>query len=289
VTSRDNQRRDDQQSVERLLGAARAYAAAGIPIFPCVPNEKRPATRHGFHDATTDKAQIIEWWRRMPEANIATEPEASGHAVIDADPGSDIDRLGLPVTRTHRSPRGRHFIFRGSLPSTSGRLGEHIDTRGVGGYLILPPSIVNGREYRIINLLAPQPLPQRIAELLEAGTWTAPRPLLGTLAALANTSDIERDVLGDDEIAGRLADGSGDRSAACYGLIQSLRVRGYGPAEIGRVFLHHAGAPAVGHYHQHPAGFKRALALDIKRAFTTRPPPSTFEALGSTTLREIAQ
>ncbi|MBD4580751.1 DNA primase, partial [Xanthomonas citri pv. citri] len=34
--------------------AARELAAAGVPVFPCVPGGKRPLTEHGFHDATTD-------------------------------------------------------------------------------------------------------------------------------------------------------------------------------------------------------------------------------------------
>lgn len=54
-----------------LSVAARQFADAGVPVFPCVPGGKRPLTEHGFHDATTDLDQIAAWWRQHPEANIA--------------------------------------------------------------------------------------------------------------------------------------------------------------------------------------------------------------------------
>ncbi|RAC10102.1 DNA primase, partial [Burkholderia multivorans] len=41
-----------------LLAPAREFASAGVPVFPCTPWGKRPATGHGFHDATTDLDQV---------------------------------------------------------------------------------------------------------------------------------------------------------------------------------------------------------------------------------------
>ena len=41
-----------------FLNAALAYAAAGIAVFPCLPNDKRPACEHGHLDATTDATLI---------------------------------------------------------------------------------------------------------------------------------------------------------------------------------------------------------------------------------------
>ena len=53
-----------------LSAAAREFAAAGVPVFPCTSYGKRPATEHGFHDATTNLDQIEAWWRQSPGANI---------------------------------------------------------------------------------------------------------------------------------------------------------------------------------------------------------------------------
>ena len=53
-----------------LPEAAARFAAEGVPVFPCVPGEKRPLVRRGFHDATAEPVQVAEWWRRWPAANI---------------------------------------------------------------------------------------------------------------------------------------------------------------------------------------------------------------------------
>src|SRR5690625_7866431 len=65
----------------RLPGAARSLASAGVPVFPCVPGEKRPLTRRAFHDATADLDQVSAWWDRCPGANLA----------IPTGPASGID------------------------------------------------------------------------------------------------------------------------------------------------------------------------------------------------------
>ena len=66
-------------------GAAR-FAAAGVPIFPCKPAEKRPLTEHGFRDATSDDRQIARWWSRWPEANIGMPTgRSSAVEVVDID------------------------------------------------------------------------------------------------------------------------------------------------------------------------------------------------------------
>jgi hypothetical protein len=43
-----------------LLQAALEYAHRGWPVFPC-DKGKRPLTKHGFKDATTDENQIRAW------------------------------------------------------------------------------------------------------------------------------------------------------------------------------------------------------------------------------------
>ena len=41
-----------------LKQAALEYAACGFSVFPLIPGEKKPATKNGFKDATTDSNQI---------------------------------------------------------------------------------------------------------------------------------------------------------------------------------------------------------------------------------------
>ena len=52
-----------------LLDAALAYAARDVPFFPCGPN-KKPLTKHGFKDATTESQTIRGWWAEHPNASI---------------------------------------------------------------------------------------------------------------------------------------------------------------------------------------------------------------------------
>lgn len=156
-----------QEQKSLLHRAALQFAAAGIPVFPCAPNGKDPACTHGFHDATTDVAQIDAWWAENDCYNIAFPPHIVGLGVVDLDGPEGIaswEKLKahcadpVPDTREIETPRGgRHLYFHGELPMTAWRpgnernLGEHIDTRGVGSYVLLPPSIVNGKSYKVLH------------------------------------------------------------------------------------------------------------------------------------------
>src|SRR4051794_23138325 len=88
-------RRTPRWTPDTIWSAARAadpasavawLAMAGVPVFPCVPDGKQPLTKHGFHDATTDLAQVHRWWRRTPRANIGVPTGATaGVVVVDVD------------------------------------------------------------------------------------------------------------------------------------------------------------------------------------------------------------
>ncbi|MBS0252405.1 MAG: bifunctional DNA primase/polymerase [Proteobacteria bacterium] len=136
--------------VSALHQTAHEYAANGIPVFICHPESKAPATEHGYKDATTDLDQIAAWFARCPSYNIAISPEHAKWSVVD------VERAGLDAwqaiqaehgavkTYSVATPHGgRHFYFSGSLPSRV-RLwkGLAIDTRGRGGYVLVPPSRV---------------------------------------------------------------------------------------------------------------------------------------------------
>lgn len=110
--------------------AATVLAMSGVPVFSCVPGGKSPLTEHGFHEASTDLAQIGMWWRRWPAANIGMPTgRASGLEVIDVDrkaagtgfPAFDrVRRAGLAggwvaVVRTPSG--GAHFYY----PADPGR------------------------------------------------------------------------------------------------------------------------------------------------------------------------
>lgn len=141
-----------------LIKAAKAFAAAGVPVFPCAPLGKRPLVRdgQGFRDATTDLTQIAAWWSRAPEANIGIPTgAASGVVVVDVDMHGPVngyrqfsraDRADLVDgwELLVRSPSGGTHAYYPATPGVeqrswqAGRAG--IDFRGDGGYIIAPPS-----------------------------------------------------------------------------------------------------------------------------------------------------
>src|SRR6266542_926058 len=83
---------------ENTVRRALAYASHGWPVFPCQPGGKEPATRHGFHDATTSPDRIRSWWRRQPAANLAIATGRPGPDVLDIDQHGDAgSRFARPT------------------------------------------------------------------------------------------------------------------------------------------------------------------------------------------------
>ncbi len=168
-----------------MLQAALWYADLGYAVFPCAPGRKTPATEHGLLDATTDVEQIARWWKEQPSANVAIRVD--GLLVVDVDGAEnpwlkdDDERRGeIAAAPTSQTPRGgRQYFFRQpagrTWRNTAGRLAEHVDTRGNGGYVLVAPSVVDGRCYAWAEerelAVAPTRLPEPptwLAELLDA-------------------------------------------------------------------------------------------------------------------------
>lgn len=158
------------------LQAAITYAKQGIPVFPLKPNSKLPLTPNGFYDATTDIHVINGWWQRIPDANIGIPTgKATGIMVLDVDfkDGKNgyetLEHLeakhgSLPETRTHSTPSGgSHIIFLTGdhdVSGSAGKLGNGLDIRANGGYIVAPPSLIDGNCYITENpesLLSPAP------------------------------------------------------------------------------------------------------------------------------------
>jgi Bifunctional DNA primase/polymerase, N-terminal len=146
-----------------LLAAALRYARANWPVFPCVPGEKVPATRHGLLDATTDPDKITWWWSRHPERNVAIATGTPGPDVLDVDVRRDgsgfaaygrLRREGLldGVSAYVRTPSGGlHAYFTGTEQGNGRLPGHHLDFRSRGGYIVAPPSHVGGRPYELLR------------------------------------------------------------------------------------------------------------------------------------------
>jgi hypothetical protein len=138
-------------NVEPFEWGAVFYARAGIPVFPLRFGSKVPATRNGFKDASTDLRLIRDHWRRNPSHNIGL---ATGHKfdVLDVDlkdgrPGNEsLTRLRLAgltvgVWAAATTPSGgRHILFTPSGDGNHSDGATGLDFRGLGGYIVGPPS-----------------------------------------------------------------------------------------------------------------------------------------------------
>jgi hypothetical protein len=130
-----------------LLEAALAYAARGLPIFPC-DDGKRPMVKGGFQAASCDHKAIVGWWTRWPDALIGMPTgKPSGISVVDIDNKNGKNGFLILPDWEHMSPvivdtrnGGAHLYFRddGVVRNSTARSG--IDVRGSGGYVIVPPS-----------------------------------------------------------------------------------------------------------------------------------------------------
>jgi hypothetical protein len=183
----------------QLRDAALGYASRGIPVLPlhyplphpgdlqllggdrrltrravkagcscrdpgCGQPGKHPLgalVPHGVKDATTNRARVLAWWTRHPQANIGL---ATGHRfdVLDVDGPEGAQAIrelaathGLhssgPLVRTGGG--GWHFYL---APTGLGNVPpqglEHVDWRGRGGYVVAPPSRhASGHPYQWVD------------------------------------------------------------------------------------------------------------------------------------------
>lgn len=163
-----------------LHRSALALAKRGLPVFPCRPRDKIPNTKRGVLDATIDLRIINGWWERWPEQNIGLATGRRAHlAVIDVDGDAGKSTLAemerafgkLPATVEVITGKGRHLYFcpAAEVPTTVGKLGNGVDTRGEGGYVIAAPSVhPSGKRYQWSVDSAKQiaPLPEWIGKAL---------------------------------------------------------------------------------------------------------------------------
>ena len=146
------------------LRQALATARRGWPVFPCLPGQKIPATQHGFRDATTDPDQITDWFTRHPDHNLAIATGAPGPDVLDVDQHSPAEngypalgclrRAGLldGAAAYVRTPSGGlHAYFTGTAQRNGHLPAHHLDFLSSGGYILAPPSQVDGHRYQLIE------------------------------------------------------------------------------------------------------------------------------------------
>lgn len=196
-----------------LPGAANTWLCSCRPggRADCPDKGKHPRTMNGVKDASTDAEVVAGWWEIWPEANIGIATGYPFAFVVDEDvPGALADRwpdevstltyaadMGGIVPAVQQTPRGRHYLFSTGWPadelpelgnSAGGRgrsLGQGIDTRGRGGYIVAAPSVTPDGTYRWRSSpIGPCPV---LPDAMDAAL--RPEPLRATVAP-ANYVDV---------------------------------------------------------------------------------------------------
>lgn len=170
----------EQARRPEMRTAAVQYASWGWPVFPLAFQSKVPAIPkrkggNGFKDATNDVERVQRWWSKHPDHNIGL---ATGSAfdVIDIDTkdsdGNPNPRGPLEFLKALRDKVIHHDVHAVAVTASGGMhlyilprnrknyagVRPGIDYRGIGGYVVAPPSRLElpGRTYTW--LVEPSPI-----------------------------------------------------------------------------------------------------------------------------------
>jgi RecA/RadA recombinase len=161
--------------------AALDYAQRGWSVFPVEQpvlgdreSGKKPLTRNGKDDATTDTATIDAWWAQHPNASVAIALDKSGLVALDVDVGLDSQgnakpgRKSLEEFDAHLTPTltaitgggGLHAIYDAAgAPIHALKLREGLDIIGRGYIVAAPSPHYTGGQYRWNDVRAIAPVP----------------------------------------------------------------------------------------------------------------------------------
>jgi hypothetical protein len=239
-----------------LLKAARHYTLAlDLPVFPLAPGGKLPALPkahpedskrqheckarcakdgHGLYDATTHELVVCQWWKDRPDANIGLPTgQRSGFLVLDVDPkNGGLESLAklpkLPPTRMVRTPSGGfHYYFRWQSPlgNSPRDLGKGLDVRGEGGYVVAPPSSVDGNRYEWMNEDDPAELPAWLLERLLPPTPRPKNPVERRIVSMSELlADDPRRAKAASTLIGQASElPEGDRNKGTFRIAVALR------------------------------------------------------------------
>ncbi|MGA7270475.1 MAG: bifunctional DNA primase/polymerase, partial [Acidimicrobiia bacterium] len=123
--------------------AALTYARNGWPVFPLIARTKHPYVKGGFLRATTDARIIEQWWTKWPDASIGIATGIAFDAIdLDSQEARDHYEEQTPITGpVNKTAKGWHVLVRRTGLRNLRGVYRGSDFRGLGGLIIVPPSI----------------------------------------------------------------------------------------------------------------------------------------------------
>jgi hypothetical protein len=147
------------------------YAKVGWPVLPifsikdghcacwkgaeCTETAKHPIISGGLTNATTDETVIRLWGNLYGTANLAVRTDNLVVVDVDSVKVPEAKAAMSALVAEHPELRdawivrtgsgGYHYIFAANpdkpIGNSTSKLGKGIDTRGIGGYIVVPPSV----------------------------------------------------------------------------------------------------------------------------------------------------
>ncbi|MBD0328583.1 MAG: bifunctional DNA primase/polymerase [Thermoleophilia bacterium] len=234
-------------ALSSLGEAALDGAREGLRVLALGDLSKKPrAESGGVNDSTTDEQTIRDWWSRSPDANVAIATGRYGDRWLvgidlDGDEGfhslaslATVAGIGREevrralATRRVRTPRGGAHLYYWSgaeIRNSQRKIAPGIDVRGVGGYLVAPPSRLPDGEYLWSGTKEIAELPKWLLDALL--TANVPAPIRRDLAAVLPPVGRADGVLSKEELIAFDRDEACLRSLVgvcngCYGASLSL-------------------------------------------------------------------
>lgn len=224
--------RSQAAAAMKPIDGALMMAALGLPVFPLKAGTKDGHLSKSWKAAaTTDAAKIKALGARWPGCNWGAR--CVGLLTLDVDTadgkpgvasyGDIVLDHGIPPTRVHASARGGQHVFL-RLPAgvevtnRDAPLGEGVNVRGSGGYVLCPGSTFEGKPYRVLVDAAIGAAPASLVELLRA-----PAAVKGEAVPEAlqdNSADIDAAI---SWLQHREPVGKGERGSTAYKCAARLR------------------------------------------------------------------
>ena len=147
----------------KILEKALEYIGRKISVIP-VGRDKVPLVKwEEFQARYPTKEEVIGWWEKWPEANVAiVTGKISGLTIIDVEAGGDISQF--PKTATVQSGGGGWHLYYAYHPiKSTNRILPLTDIKSDGGLCTAPPSIhASGKEYVPLTKINCLPFPAEL-------------------------------------------------------------------------------------------------------------------------------
>jgi hypothetical protein len=168
-----------------MLQLALADGRRGFSQIPLAPNAKRPPSRFVWRPYQARRPTIAElhsWFAPGAMNRGIVTGTISGLVVLDADCEDAmkhvLTRWPTPMQTLTASGKRHFFYAHPGVPVRNGvrRLGQPLDVRGDGGYVVAPGSVIDGRRYEALGDWNPASLPTFEPTWIQPAPCCAPAP-----------------------------------------------------------------------------------------------------------------